>query len=149
MVVDMAGVPRVVASGELVARVDDVPVHLLTVEAWAGRLAVRLVGVPDDETRHPTGAHDAALVEWHTSGAADAGIRPPRSPADVLFQSVKLSAEQGGVPLRLMGWSCGGTGTEWLGQWSFESGTDMAVGMVRLTVETDDGRWSESFDLAA
>ncbi|MEV4513582.1 hypothetical protein AB0K00_32020 [Dactylosporangium sp. NPDC049525] len=105
--------------------------------------------MPDDETRHPAGAHAAAMAEWHASGAADAGTWPPKSPAELTFEFVRLQAEQGGVPLRLTARSCGGTGTEWLGQWYFEAGTDLSAGIVRVTVEADDSRWSESFDLAA
>ncbi len=143
----MAAVPRVVASGELVAHIDGVALHLLTVEAWTGCLLVRLVGAPSDAARHPVGAHQAALTDWHASGAADAGLRPPRSPAETVFQSVRLTVEQGGVPLRLTGGSYGGTGTEWLGQWSFDPGTDLPPGAVRLTIATDDARWTETFDL--
>jgi hypothetical protein len=142
----MVGLPRVVASGELVARVGGVAVHLLTVEAWAGRVAVRLVGVPDDAADRAMRAHETAMVEWYTSAAA-AGTRPPTSPADALLETVRVQGEQGGVPLRPASRSHGGTGTEWLGQWVFESGADMSAGLVRLTVETGDDRWSESFDL--
>ncbi|MET7418595.1 hypothetical protein [Dactylosporangium sp. NPDC005555] len=142
----MAGVPRVVASGELVARVDGIAVHLLTVEAWAGRVAVRAVGVPDDDALAAMRAHEVAMAEWYTSAAA-AGTRPPRSPADVTLEAVRVQAEQGGVPLRPVAWSHGGTGTEWLGQWVFEAG--LPTGMVRIVVEAGDDRWSETLDLTA
>jgi hypothetical protein len=133
-----------------VATIDGVDVHLLTVESWADRVAVRLVGAPTEQARPLIAAHHVAMDEWAVRRRAGRDEPPPAEPAQKIHESLRLHLDDGtGTAFRLISAQCGGTGTEWLCEWFFAPAVASAAKRLTLKVTTIDGGAStHTFDFA-
>jgi hypothetical protein len=119
-------------------------VHLLTVESWGDRVAVRLVAASSERTEQRIAADEAALQEWASRPAAERADRPPTSLGERISDSVRLRLDDGcGTEFRFFSSSSGGTGTERLCEWIFDPDVAPAAERLTLAVETDEGEHTE------
>lgn len=135
----MANIPRVFTSGERVATVDGVDVHLLTVEPAGDHVCVRMIGAATDHTRRLVAEHRAVMDDWsahHRAGEK----RPPASPAERVFDSLTLRLDDGaGTRFHPESGSAGGTGTELRCEWIFVPGAAPDAERLTLSVTSPDG----------
>jgi hypothetical protein len=136
----MMVLPRVFCSGELVARVAEVDVYLLTVEAWNDLVLVRTVGAMTEPAQKLVAADIARSAEWSQRQRPGSTEPPPRSAAERLAQSLAIAlADDAGTEFRLLGRSSGGSyrsGDALYCQWTFTP--SMAAAATSLTVRVVD-----------
>lgn len=136
----MMVLPRVFCSGELVARVADVDVYLLTVEAWNDLVLVRTVGAMTEPVQELVAADMARSTEWRQRQQPGSTEPPPRAPAERLAESLTIDlTDDAGTEFRLVGRSSGGayqTGDALYCQWTFTP--SMAEHATSLTVRVID-----------
>ena len=136
----MTLVPRVFTSGAVLARAAGTDVHLLTVEAWDGRVMVRMVGAVNDAIRAELASYGARLSEWDERRRSGSDEWPPKMPGELIFQELKVRlTDDLGTTFTWSSGSSGGSGTEMLCEWSFEPGMPAAASALTVTVTSADG----------
>ena len=136
----MTSVPRVFASGDVLARAAGTDVHLLTVESWGNRVVVRMVGAVDDAIRAELAAHEARTQDWNERRRAGSDEWPPKTSGELIFQELTVRiADDVGTTFDWSSGSSGGSGTEMLCEWRFEPGMPPAASTLTVTVTSADG----------
>jgi hypothetical protein len=134
----MAGLPRVVASGQRIAEVSGTNVHLLTVELWSSdQVTVRLVGELDDRMRSAVASYHAAIEAWTPDSGRHAF---PRSPGEELCNALQVRpSDEVGTAYNYESGSSGGTGRELLCEWHFRASQEVPGNRLTLTVTSSEG----------
>jgi hypothetical protein len=136
----MTSVPRIFASGDVLARAAGTDVHLLTVETWGNRVVVRMVGAVNEAIRAELAAYEARLQDWTKRRQADPDEWPPTMPGELIFQELEVRlTDDLGTAFELSSGRSGGSGTEMLCEWSFEPGMQPAPSTLTVTVTSADG----------
>jgi hypothetical protein len=136
----MTTVPRVFASGDLVAKAGDTDVYLLTVESWGEHVTVRLVGASTDATRAEIAAREAEFEAWTHRDRAGSDEWPPSFPGARIAESLQVRVDdEVGTQYCLRVKTGGGSGTELLSQWTFDPGLPSHARTVTVTVTGTDG----------
>ena len=96
---------RVFWSGGVVATVEDVDFHVLTVETWNSRVLVRMVGAVTDPPQAVVAEDSARLAAWERSGV---NSRPPEPLYERLADSLTVElADDLGTTFTIIGRSSG------------------------------------------
>jgi hypothetical protein len=135
----MKVLPRVFCSGAVVATVEDIDIHLLTVESWNDRVLVRTVGAVTDPPQAVVAAATARMAEWERSSVA---VRPPESVAERLAGSLTVElADDVGTVFTMLGRSSGvGGGATLYCEWIFTPSMPVRAGCLTVTVTDAGGR---------
>ena len=136
----MTSVPRVFASGDVLATAAGTDVHLLTVETWGNRVVVRMVGAVNDAIRAELAAHEPRMPHWNERCRAGSDEWPPKVPGELIFQELKVRiADDLGTAYEWSSGSSGGSGTEMLCEWRFSPGMAPGAATLTVTVTSADG----------
>jgi hypothetical protein len=123
-----------------IARVSEIELHLLTIEALNGRVQVRVVGVTTDSIREQIAADEADWEEWWQQHGKAQEVRPPRSVGERIFDSLTvLVVDDRSTEFRWVSGNSGGSGVELLCEWLFEPGIPSEATSVTVVVTTADG----------
>jgi len=136
----MTSVPQVFRSGAVLARAAGTDVHLLTVEVWDKRVVVRMAGAVNDAIRADLAGYEARMAAWHERRRAGSDEWPPKMPGELIFQelTVRLTDDLG-TEFKWSSGLAGGSGTEMLCEWSFESAMPVAASALTVAVTSTDG----------
>jgi hypothetical protein len=136
----MAVLPRVFCSGAIVATVEDVDIHLLTVESWSDRVLVRTVGALTEPVQAVVAADMARSGEWRRR--AGAGGPPPEPVAERLARSLTVElTDDSGTAFTLVARSSGGayeSGSALYCEWVFMPAMPGPATRLTVTVRTGD-----------
>lgn len=139
----MAVLPRVFSSGAIVATVEDVDIHLLTLESWSDRVLVRTVGAMTEPVQAVVAADMARSDEWRRRGRAGFDGAPPEPVAERLAQSLAVDlTDDSGTAFTLVARSSGGAyegGSALYCEWVFMPAMPEPATCLTITVRTVDG----------
>ncbi|MFI6163004.1 hypothetical protein ACIA59_24020 [Micromonospora haikouensis] len=136
----MVTIPRVCASGARIAELDDIGVHLLTVETWTDRVTVRLVAAGTGTVRQRMDSREVDLIDWTRRRNAGSDEPPPKTPGEELMDALTVEiTDELGTAYCWVGKSGGGSGTELLAEWYFAPALPSQAPSVTVTVTTAGG----------
>jgi hypothetical protein len=130
----MAALPRVISPLAPLGVHEGVEVVLVSVEAWADEVVVRLRGLPSETTERLDAEFGDALETWHREGRQGS---PPSQPAEQIFPEVTI-ADDLGTAYAPRGSSRGGSGTMFRADYVFTPGPPETADSLSVWAAGDD-----------